>query len=74
MLWISPVRILMKKGDYSHLLINDVQISSSLSLSFSLISLSLCSTSFKVLSQIFIGAVDHLHVLRRALGSQACYF
>ncbi len=73
MLWISPVRMLMNKGDYSHLLINDVQISSSLSLYLSSL-LSLCSTSFIVLSQVFIRAVDHLHVLLCALGSQACYF
>ena len=37
MLWISPVRMLMNRGDCSHMFISDVQIkSSSLSLFLSL--------------------------------------
>ena len=40
MFWISPVRMLMNKGECSHMLISAVQISSSLSLSLSLYPLS----------------------------------
>ena len=65
---------LMNKRDCSLLLIDCIQLSSSLipslSLSFSLSSI--CSTSFKALFQVFTRAVDHLHVLRCALWSQAC--
>ena len=72
MFWISPVRMLMNKGECSHILISAVQISSSLSLSLSL-SLSSLS-SLEVTLQEFKSTIDHLHVLLCTFRGQACHF
>ena len=76
MFWISPVRMLMNKGECSHMLISAVQISSSLSLSLSLSLYPLLSSlsSLEVFLQEFKSTIDYLHVLLCTFRGQACHF